>query len=686
MEIRLLSFTGDCRSFAESPRISLAAFRTGCTPRYVALSYAWGDRQEPLSIIANSQIMYVQPGCEFALRQLQTLTPFRVQHFWIDALCINQADEAEKGHQVQMMARIFGGADAVAISYGADTDATSVFMRDLTFDPTNYSGSLAEDNDGPAKAHRSTRVWSAQKQYSNRARETCGSTQPPLLYSVDAFQVDSSIYTALQDLGSRRFWSRLWVVQELLMARQTVVLHDDGDVSLDTLYQFASGFARDLQELRDDVGARWAARLHALPMMRLITQIKYLQNAAGRGTESQHITFHTVLKRFAHLECGEDRDRVYALNNILPLRQEGILNVDYTITRRELAIEVLQSCARCQEPDMIGLADLLRGILIIGLAEVYQHHKFKAHYQGMRRPSASTTLIANTQSTRRVGSITASSEQHDASDSSNAGNACNVRLQQPLLYVLTEELKTFNSTSLNVVTWNSCPQAYDGNLAHPCSAPAANSSWAYWGNDFLPRLLAHRYVGQDYRMKIYSCSPDSVNGCPTRVTAITCAKAELGDMLVSVPAPEHRTADDSLRLCVVLRRTAEVYAIIGYAYLFSIDTWTPSKRSVTLALHPSDLLDLSCVCSQLPGVETTLAMLAMEICQDTLSSWAIVHEAETMAGQTVNNSRLSRIPGWVKSHILKSRDEGLKGTVSRDGTSSGRKSLARNLENRQLGR
>jgi len=57
------------------------------------------------------------------------ITPTADTRYWIDALCINQADVAEKNVQVPLMGRIYQGAVRVVAFLGQDGDCTEAFSH-----------------------------------------------------------------------------------------------------------------------------------------------------------------------------------------------------------------------------------------------------------------------------------------------------------------------------------------------------------------------------------------------------------------------------------------------------------------------------------------------------------------------------------------------------------------------------
>ncbi|PVH78533.1 hypothetical protein DL98DRAFT_357436, partial [Cadophora sp. DSE1049] len=85
-------------------------------PDYEALSYAWG---EP---VLNHEIEFPEGNLPITQHLYSALQKLRPQHqsrrLWVDAICINQNDKTEKGHQVALMADIYRGASGVVAWLG----------------------------------------------------------------------------------------------------------------------------------------------------------------------------------------------------------------------------------------------------------------------------------------------------------------------------------------------------------------------------------------------------------------------------------------------------------------------------------------------------------------------------------------------------------------------------------------
>ncbi|KAG7291017.1 hypothetical protein NEMBOFW57_001025 [Staphylotrichum longicolle] len=79
-------------------------------PDYEALSYAWGTSVETESVLCNDATFTISRTLGDALRALHK----HAEHWiWVDAICINQADNVEKAHQVAGMGDVYSYAETV---------------------------------------------------------------------------------------------------------------------------------------------------------------------------------------------------------------------------------------------------------------------------------------------------------------------------------------------------------------------------------------------------------------------------------------------------------------------------------------------------------------------------------------------------------------------------------------------
>ena len=85
-------------------------------PSYQAVSYAWGSTADPVTISLGSEPFKITRGLHAAL--LRFRLPDRTRVIWVDAVCINQHDIAERSSQVALMPCIYAWAKNVLIWLG----------------------------------------------------------------------------------------------------------------------------------------------------------------------------------------------------------------------------------------------------------------------------------------------------------------------------------------------------------------------------------------------------------------------------------------------------------------------------------------------------------------------------------------------------------------------------------------
>lgn len=96
-------------------------------PNYAALSYEWGTPEFQETILLNGISLNIRRNLHLALAALSHNVVFRNKlrgcvYLWIDALCIDQNNVAERGHQVGLMANISREAKHVMVWLGPNLD------------------------------------------------------------------------------------------------------------------------------------------------------------------------------------------------------------------------------------------------------------------------------------------------------------------------------------------------------------------------------------------------------------------------------------------------------------------------------------------------------------------------------------------------------------------------------------
>jgi hypothetical protein len=127
-------------------------------PRYVALSYEWGDPKgeeswEGQKVVINGEEKTITKNLYATLIYLRLQIssapePALETRFWIDAVCVNQDDDDEKATQVALMGKIYSMACCVMLWVGVDRDNSNLalaFIEEAARSPRN------EERNGPSE-------------------------------------------------------------------------------------------------------------------------------------------------------------------------------------------------------------------------------------------------------------------------------------------------------------------------------------------------------------------------------------------------------------------------------------------------------------------------------------------------------------------------------------------------------
>lgn len=130
--IRLLSL----HRGGTSSEISCSLFQAELHQRdnaisYEALSYTWGSPDMTETIIVDGYHLNVTSHLYIALQHLRYEDEDRI--LWIDAICIDQGNKKERGHQVEQMGKIYKEADRVIFWLGSGTFETDALTNPYSF-------------------------------------------------------------------------------------------------------------------------------------------------------------------------------------------------------------------------------------------------------------------------------------------------------------------------------------------------------------------------------------------------------------------------------------------------------------------------------------------------------------------------------------------------------------------------
>ncbi len=238
---------------------------------FEALSYVWGSKKDDVEIVLGGQVKTVTRNLGSALHHLRNDEKERV--LWVDAVCINQGDLGERSSQVQLMQRIYSGASQVVVWLGPlkrEDERIIKFIRRLGSDPRLH--------------------WTAIQKMDD---ELLG------------------LYVFLR----HEWWSRIWTVQEAVLAKQIVYHRGNIHLSSHDLTGMAASFRehvytnRCCQTLRFPRNGAGVARDIA-PMMDNILQLHRFSLGI------RNANFDEVALLFRHRQATNPLDMVYGLLGI----------------------------------------------------------------------------------------------------------------------------------------------------------------------------------------------------------------------------------------------------------------------------------------------------------------------------------------------------------------------------------
>ena len=147
-------------------------------------------------ILCNGKAIYIKPNLYNALRQIPGQEG---QFWWIDAICIDQSNDIERSVQVNLMAEIFGNAERVIVWLGKASVLTEKAPKFMA----NLPPVVAKPMANAETAERESKI---RQEFKRNPDETLW-TYP-------------SKWLAIIIILARRWFSRVWVLQETVLAKE----------------------------------------------------------------------------------------------------------------------------------------------------------------------------------------------------------------------------------------------------------------------------------------------------------------------------------------------------------------------------------------------------------------------------------------------------------------------------------
>jgi hypothetical protein len=337
-EIRLLKLHPGTRN---DPLVcSLVTSSLDDNPSYDALSYMWGSPEltETMAIDQNAQ-MRIRLNLAKALRCIRNPNNYCI--LWVDALCINQQDVEERNTQVSIMRKIYTQATAVRVYIDR-----SILISDAVYQMLQ---NLSEKGDGSSLGD------------------------------------DSSIWHPVAHLLQDKYWERLWIQQELVLAKKIVIHCNSTQIDGGALMAFQTlllrrahpelqfsnpGHKRGLSQPDDWTALSNSIALTMVPSKHLLWWRKMREQKQPilllelvppselselgaqipwqdwENKEIIPVCLFGAMRVAARLKVTDPRDRVYGILGLVIDVESGDIPIDYTKTEAEVQTDVARFLLR----------------------------------------------------------------------------------------------------------------------------------------------------------------------------------------------------------------------------------------------------------------------------------------------------------------------------------------------------
>ncbi|KAF4627073.1 hypothetical protein G7Y89_g11083 [Cudoniella acicularis] len=248
--------------------LTLEIYPENDCPEYETASYSWGGEDgdsslcQPVYIGEYWDVLLQTKNCSDLLRDLRSKRAIR--HVWVDAICIDQTNAFERAFQVAKMGAIYQRCLRVVVYIGKSLKRT------------------LSSNESRKQVH-----------------------QPR--YGLHEISND-----LLQELLQLRYFSRVWVIQELLLAPSAVIVAHGAELAAGSLTS-----ARIASR-----SSSWAWDISTAPWM------QYVCNGFSLGEKN----LFEVLQYTWSSDATDIRDRIFGILGLIEGRESRDLNPDYTIS------------------------------------------------------------------------------------------------------------------------------------------------------------------------------------------------------------------------------------------------------------------------------------------------------------------------------------------------------------------
>lgn len=249
---------------------------------------------------------------------------------WVDALCINQEDDAEKSYQVRLMTEIFRNCQRCFVWLG-EFEQDVVLKQGTTLDTYRGEGVTMDQANAQLALDFVTKLSELSTGGHFTADQTC---LPAGWVNVSPQEV-----TALNKLMNLKFFDRIWTVQEFILpSRVALVL---GTIRCEkALERLVSMDERDLWKHDPSYGECCKAAVEEVPDFPALILALYENTIALRRKRYKQLTLHNALDNFRIRSTKDPRDKIFGLLGLTDPKTRQL--IDYKLSKKQVYIRCVR--------------------------------------------------------------------------------------------------------------------------------------------------------------------------------------------------------------------------------------------------------------------------------------------------------------------------------------------------------
>ena len=257
-------------------------------PRYKALSYSWDVVKVLYPIDVDGYGFGVGPNLKAALQSIRH--PSEPRYLWVDAICINQKDIAERNYQVTIMHGIYHQAVQVIVWLGKKS-----FDSDSAMDVLEDDEIRERENLFPTVDRGAVVIYTS---------------------------ADMTTWKALGHFFSRTWWERVWVVQEVVWAADVIIMCGTREMSWNSLLHGSL----HLQQAGATSNNITINTVLGLAHSSFVIQMAEIRR---KRIDALPLSLERVLAMARIRRSTDPRDKIFGILNLLPL-DEWPCSPDYS--------------------------------------------------------------------------------------------------------------------------------------------------------------------------------------------------------------------------------------------------------------------------------------------------------------------------------------------------------------------